>query len=70
MTYYTVIGKPIGNDDDNWMTIKAKNLDDALDQFKTWLIELNDFEITESDVEVVWVFKSETRPEPVLTPWD
>ena len=71
MTYYTVIGKPVGNDDDNFFTCKAEGLDDAIAEFKVFVaVELFYNEVDPDDVEVTWVFKSETKPEPVLTPWD
>ncbi len=70
MTYYTVIGKPIGEDDDNFFTCKSEGLDDAIAQFKTFVcVALCYDEITPDDVEVTWVFKSETRPECLFTPW-
>ncbi len=70
MTYYTVIGKPIGEDDDNFFTCKSEGLDDAIEQFVDWLVELSDGELDPDEVEVTWVFKSETRPEFLFTPWD
>ena len=71
MTYYTVIGKPIGEDDDNFFTCKSEGLDDAIAEFKVFVaVELFYNEVDPDDVEVTWVFKSETRPECLFTPWD
>ncbi len=69
MTYYTIIGRADGDDDDSCLVTHAANADDAAEQFKDWINELNEWQVPEDEIYITYVFKSESKPEIVVSPW-
>ena len=69
MTYYTIIGRLLGDDDDSCLVTKAANADAAVKQFKDWINELNEWQVPEEEIYISYVLKSESKPEIITSPW-
>ena len=71
MTYYTVFGRLLSDYDESCLVTKAKDNNDAIEQFRAWLAEERKYEDIdpEEEVYVSYILKSSTKPEIVSSPW-
>jgi hypothetical protein len=52
MTYYTIIGRLLGDDDDSCLVTKAKDDNDAVEQFHAWLAEGHKYKNIDPEKEI------------------
>lgn len=71
MTYFTVFGRLLGDDDDSCLVTKAEDDNDAIEQFHAWLAEERKYDDIdpEEEIYISYVLKSSTKPEIVSSPW-
>lgn len=71
MTYFIVVGRVSGDDEDSCNIVEADTAEDAEVEFKNWIANLNDIEIDDSDypIYVNYVIQSETQPVIVSGPF-
>ena len=71
MTYFTVFGRLLGEDDDSCLVTRAKNDHEAVEQFRLWIAEERKYEDIdpEEEIYISYVLKSSTKPKIVFTPW-
>lgn len=71
MTYYTIIGRLLGDDDDSCLVTKAKDDNDAVEQFRVCIagerkyVDLD----PEEEIYISYVLKSGSKPEIITSPW-
>lgn len=68
MTYYTIIGRLLGDDDDSCLVTKAKDDNDAVEQFRVWIAEERKYDDLEEEIYISYVLKSESKPEIITSP--
>ena len=71
MTYYTIIGRLFGDDDDSCLVTKAKDDNDAVEQFRVWIAEERKYDDLdpEEEIYISYVLKSGSKPWIVSSPW-
>lgn len=71
MTYYTVFGRLLGDDDDSCLVTKAEDDNDAIEQFHAWFAEGHKYKNIdpEKEIYISYILKSSTKPKIVSSPW-